>query len=57
MTILLAQQLCALDSNEVITLILEDMRARGELLPTGRGVTVSKEPKISSEVRKLMILR
>jgi hypothetical protein len=53
----LAQQLCALDSNEVITLILEDMRARGELLPTGRGVTVSKEPKISSEVRKLVIVR
>jgi hypothetical protein len=57
MTILLAQQPCALDSNEVITLILEDMRARGELLPTGRGVTVSKEPKISSEVRKLVIVR
>ncbi len=32
---------------EVITLILEDMQARGEPLPTGRGVTVSKEPKIT----------
>jgi predicted RNase H-like HicB family nuclease len=32
---------------EVITLILEDMQAHGEPLPTGRGVTVSTEPKIT----------
>jgi hypothetical protein len=49
--------ICAFDSNEVITLTLEDMQSRGELLPAGRGVTISKEPKISSEVRKLVIVR
>ncbi len=35
---------------EVIALILEDMKAHGETIPIGRGVTVSQEPKVTVTV-------